>query len=143
MDTSETYIKMCDCPEIQDYWWERGVQEGDFLWDRTQDPKAFYFNFGKLELAKEPVDRSKCALWLPRQDQLQEMFTEDNDMVGLWGGIVQLLYEYILSLPDKGLTIPSMEQLWLAFVTKEKHNKVWNGEEWGAFTTVYGFLGEF
>ncbi len=24
----------------------------------------------------------------------------------------------------------SMEQLWLAFVMKEKYNKVWDGEEW-------------
>ena len=24
----------------------------------------------------------------------------------------------------------SMEQLWLAFVMKEKYNKIWNGEKW-------------
>jgi hypothetical protein len=24
----------------------------------------------------------------------------------------------------------SWEQLWLAFVMKEKYNKVWNGEDW-------------
>jgi len=24
----------------------------------------------------------------------------------------------------------SMEQLWLAFVMKEKYNKIWNGENW-------------
>jgi len=23
-----------------------------------------------------------------------------------------------------------MEQLWLAFVMKEKHNKTWNGKDW-------------
>ena len=33
MDKTETYIKMCDCPEIQVPHWEKGWIEGDYFWD--------------------------------------------------------------------------------------------------------------
>jgi hypothetical protein len=57
------------------------------------------------------IKSSKCV-WLPRQDQLQEMYGTFQEC-SVNGGVVT-----------------SMEQLWLAFVMKEKHNKVWNGNDW-------------
>lgn len=64
------------------------------------------------------------------QDQLQEMLGEL-----LW----QLNFKFIDWLCDTPydghirhchLNFTSMEQLWLAFVMKEKYNKVWDGETW-------------
>lgn len=106
MDTSEIYIKMCEkTEEIQKAKPPYGEQ-----WFRE-----FYTYYPEDQL-----------VWLPRQDQLQEMLlNEEIDTIclalnfydwvkaGLWANA-----EY------------SMEQLWLAFVMKEKHNKVWNGQEW-------------
>ena len=34
MDTSELYIKMCDCPEIQEQW---EPESGDWIADKYQD----------------------------------------------------------------------------------------------------------
>ncbi len=71
------------------------------------------------------------------QDQLQKILKEP-----LWD-IMGNFLEWYLEHPEietnarvVGKTfycegyLGSMEQLWLAFVMKEKYNKVWTGEEW-------------
>jgi len=69
------------------------------------------------------------GIWLPRQDQLQEM-------VGGWAlELLDKFYTFCMwdeqyeELRDKMHPI-SIEQLWLAFVMKEKYHKVWDGKEW-------------
>ena len=76
----------------------------------------------------------ECAIWLPRQDQLQEM---SGLNVWQWGFKFS---EWLYDLDDDGdcdfhvrhihEDLHSHEQLAAGFVMKEKHNKVWNGEEW-------------
>jgi hypothetical protein len=68
------------------------------------------------------------SIWLPRQDQLQEMITYEYELA--WH-VVDRFMNFILdsSFKDKWLKF-TMEQLWLCFVMKEKYNKVWNGENW-------------
>ncbi len=73
-------------------------------------------------------DPSGCTykkyIWLPTQSQLQEMIIKHgHHNSGILFGLMQFSDKY--SYNDK-----SMEQLWLAFVMKEKYNKVWNGEDW-------------
>jgi len=69
-------------------------------------------------------------IWLPRQDQLQEMVAPKEDVQHL------LLHFYnrvgaLFNEKDKPwLQFKSFEQLWLAFVMKEKYNKIWNGKDW-------------
>ena len=122
MDTSETYIKMCDCPEIQkrkpyndEYYFEfrEGIcHHGDFV----------SYQEGSIDI------------WLPRQDQWQDM---GGLNVWQWGfKFSQWLYD----LDDDGdcdfhvrhthEDLHSHEQLAAGFVMKEKYDKVWNGEEW-------------
>jgi hypothetical protein len=125
MDTSETYIKMCDCPEIQGL---RKSLNGDFVYDLVSEKIIV-----KSEFQGSPIN----STWLPRQDQLQEMaslkhffidfiFSEKN---------IAMTTETLVEL-GKNDTIQqfyqatSMEQLWLAFVMKEKFNKTWSGTEW-------------
>jgi len=67
----------------------------------------------------------KNIIWLPRQDQLQEIVSpsflkEDKFMI----------IDKFLSFIDYADREWSFEQLWLAFVMKEKFNKIWDGEEW-------------
>lgn len=75
-------------------------------------------------IASEPeafkgFDRTKNV-----QDQLQEM------IVLFWIGLHNSGVLKWLSLFSKefGYDDKSMEQLWLAFLMKELHNKVWTGE---------------
>jgi len=121
VDTSETYIKMCDCEEIQGlrkslllpsgrenynpriridkecgYWWESNT-----TWERARH------------------------IWLPRQDQLQGMV--GGNPVALESAFHLFLDAYPTNIVQGA---ESMEQLWLAFVMGEKHNKIWTGEKW-------------
>lgn len=131
MDTSETHIKMCDCEEIQNQW-HRRISEGDFTNKGVVSELDTYYDDNLWDLVVDDcVRKSTELIWLPRQDQLQEMMGEEYPINLLYafhhfynvnGGD---LYPHTIN----GATT-SMEQLWLAFAMKEKHNKVWTGEEW-------------
>jgi hypothetical protein len=75
-------------------------------------------------------------VWLPRQDQLQ-------DMIGGMTNVLDLLDRHfnaeridygVISLPKDTQfyqeTFTSMEQLWLAFTMKILFSKEWTGEAW-------------
>lgn len=103
MDTSETYVKMCEkAVEIQREW----------------KPTYDYHDYSIIDHSKQTFD-PLFLIWLPRQDQLQEMV---GCTAGSWKIILSKLMdsEYFYSL----------EQSWLAFVMKNKYNKTWNGEDW-------------
>lgn len=114
MDTSKQYIKMCEkAEEIQSQ--KPGGSQGEFV-------------YCEGEAYQEMDDRPLTLfIWLPRQDQLQKM--ADETFVIFWQEFLE--YEYF-KLPEymKDIDGDSMEQLWLAFVMKEKYNKVWNSKEW-------------
>lgn len=147
MDTSETYIKMCEkAEEIQ------GI--GDKYWDKFSigcwhSPNHVrckgHFEYWHMAYKYCPVcgkqleitpEYSICSrregddnIWLPRQDQLQAMYGNMSDCLSAiyrWEETSSIgdyyCYDYDL--------FTSLEQLWLAFVMKEKYNKTWNGEEW-------------
>lgn len=67
---------------------------------------------------------------LPRQGELQEMlipkpyFSVQN--------LLSFFFDWVDWNDDEGefSKYTSMEQLWLAFMMKEKYNKVWDGERW-------------
>ncbi len=76
---------------------------------------------------KNPKEKT---IWLPRQEDLQ-------DMVDYNGGQefhikFHLDYKYMAwdSTEYWQCYATSMTQLWLAFVYKQKYNKVWDGEDW-------------
>jgi len=74
--------------------------------------------------------RHNC-IWLPREDQLQEM-------VGNYEKCCDVIYEYLDAGVGSDMSplwevgLKSFKQLWLAFVQKELYNKVWNGDDWKA-----------
>lgn len=147
MDTSENYIKMCEkADEVQATWqissWDycycekeresvvlSGYEtDGGWYGHGVQD---FIFN-DEPQIIGRVVEVGGCGgegrhVWLPRQDQLQEMLNWSLDDSTL--GMSDFLYR----LEGKATIcsqFASWEQLWLAFVMKEKYGKTWDGEEW-------------
>ena len=139
------YIKMCDCPEIQE-------KKPEFYHDPCYLEATFnkpIYVITKEEYAYVSDDIGTRQIWLPRQDQLQEMVAgepyetmlhggisiqEKSDFISNLPGILFFAYDWEFSESSLLLTykqpFQSMEQLWLAFVMKEKHGKVWDGEGW-------------
>tara|TARA_Y100000310_G_scaffold182404_1_gene182495 strand:- start:358 stop:831 length:474 start_codon:yes stop_codon:yes gene_type:complete len=144
---SKTYITMCEqATELQEAWLSR---YGDYyLWRyKTGRYGHWRINPAMWGLPGQRRRSSRQNIWLPRQDQLQEMVRGDGEpywklhsrfhrsLIAAnkrWKGPV---WCWPTSTPD----IPpgtSMEQLWLAFVMKEKHNKGWTGTEWAEVSRV-------
>ena len=120
MDTTETYTKMCDCPEIQDnHMWVMG----DWIWDKTNNEWNILcsccHNYEHYLLS--------MYIWLPTQDQIQEMMKFGSDIPIKWH---IWLSDITGQLTDYYERFTSMEQLWLAFYLKEKYNKFWDGQDW-------------
>jgi len=141
MDTSETYIKMCDCPEIQEQSkCQVGYSDLVKLWGHdTIDVDGY--KKGNLQvdhhdnLLIHGWWRGKSNhVWLPRQDQIQEMMGSLLDKRVEYQKCCYCYAEKIYRFADSDsckLPIAStMEQLWLAFYMWEKHKKTWNGDKW-------------
>ena len=119
MDTSEQYIKMCE---------EAGEIQGLALPLAVR--KSEYQSTNGADMSKRG-DWWHLNTWLPRQDQLQEIvFTFDR----INPIHFDTLFEFVHYIETVGygdlVHIYSMEQLWLAFVMKEKWGKVWDGKNW-------------
>jgi len=121
MDTSKEYILMC----------EKAVEVQEL---QTVYPNYEHSFFGTNESGGKPI-------WLPRQDQLQGMVGKTTTIAGYVeydankNNIPQLLsvfqgFVYELCMKNISNCNWSMEQLWLAFVQKELHNKTWDGGDW-------------
>ena len=152
MDITPQNIKMCEmAEEIQKQF--KGFH-GDYYVPVNNEFLEKYHpeNIGRVAIqgcVGNPMDRRHItlidynttyfctdiedAVWLPRQDQLQEMIE--------WKSKYKLKFDfsqgmYWLRVLDRAafmlyeLSGLSMEQLWFAFVMKEKYNKQWTGEEW-------------
>ena len=138
MDTTETYIKMrLMSKELLNHELESGdwvyyegesfpIVDGGCVWGRDQWISGYQQGW-ECEDHVDSIMGDDDFIWLPSQGQLQDMVC--NDM-GLQT-ICSLTEEFSKSEFAHGITISgSMEQLWLAFVMKEKFNKVWDGEKW-------------
>ena len=140
MDRTETYIKQCDCEEIQEH------KEKPLDWSGIQE--HYYkgaYSYGLLTDGSYTYWTGSHFIWLPRQDQLQEMVFEVNFE---YENLAHLAWSFDKfcngahpnpfrdNKPFGGdnmlilRSLTSMEQLWLAFVMNELHGKVWTGEKW-------------
>jgi hypothetical protein len=122
MDKSETYIKMCEkATEIKnDHEWDNGDWA---YWPKNGDVYPLCDN--RENSVQE--QGSMGYVWLPRQDQLQEIVC-DKFRLQMPGFMVNDLNCWNAHIEWHKIT--SMEQLWLAFVMSKKHQKQWNGEDW-------------
>lgn len=132
MDTSKEYISMCQkAEEIQKKY---KPMPGDFQANRILFKVTVYS--GKYIFNKKKI-------WLPRQDQFQEMIISD-EMSGysgkaltsmlifkIYGFSKQFYIEASWGLQQDAIWHPSsLEQLWLAFVMFEKCSKKFDGKNW-------------
>ena len=98
MDTSEKYIEMClKAKEIQKLW---NHDEISFIYHSNNDDEE---------------------LWLPRQDQLQDMIGEyPKPLLLLCDKAIYYQFSYF----------SSAEMLWLCFVMYDKYGKRWDDSDW-------------
>ena len=76
-----------------------------------------------------PNDQEMKWVWLPRQDQLQDMI--DLKLTELFRVFVdEMTYEAGGRYFYGNLYEKSMEKIWLIFIMAHKHQKYWNGKEW-------------
>ena len=150
MDRTETYIKMCDWPEIQDRW---RPKIGDWFanrdpWEETEPEikvvcwvKKMTMYVYEPSLNRRDEWSTSNGIWLPCQGQLQEMVrplvehNQRNTYAAVKGENPEAFIELCLVADfarwcEHQCWQASMEQLWLAFVMWELHKKVWNGKEW-------------
>ena len=149
MDTSKDYIKMCESAEAI-YKNPLQYHSGDYVYNK-ENWKVVILYYSKYH-GNPPFKYldNKLSIWLPRQDQLQEMVFKDRVCLHYQGR--ELIKDfYIFTHPEDGLEamfihssinktiskkcgyisqFTSMEQLWLAFVQKELYKKTWNGTDW-------------
>jgi len=151
MDTSKEYILMCEkAEEIQKQWkpkeWDCVYNQDDVfgyidrseihIWCILPESIADSGHYGPyVDDGKICDERYKDCIWLPRQDQLQEIgldcfpyWKSDHKSLNL----IQNFHEWYEedSGMHEGSHDLSMEQLWLCYVMEEKYNKRWNGKEW-------------
>jgi len=137
MDCSVEYIEMCrKAVEVQELC---PFQEGDFILNTSSisPPEGFLFiNYRHQpdpdkpdwELLYKPDQKKAFNIWLPRQDQLQDMVKDDfPDLGSILDHVRRFWINNTLYYP---VDFKSMEQLWLAFVMHEKYGKKWDGEDW-------------
>ena len=146
MDITKTYTKMCKHKFIQSQW---SPDVGDFFvatrdyeevqgddWpciERKKGSINVLHNAYRIDDDRKAVEG--VGIWLPRQDQIQEMLDDNKDFV-LLNHRFQFFWERFVNdgrLPEgyqwnDGFKTP--EQLWLAFYMDEKHQKHWDGKSW-------------
>ena len=145
MDTSETYVKMCEkAEEIQKKW---KPKSGDYCFgkcvrhcgDLVSEPEVYRFAPLDDDCWYESIpvgwdydkwEEKTDSIWLPTQDQFQQMVRPEKR--SHWY-LVELFANWcVAQKKDIPFAFYSMEQLWLAFVMKQRWNKSWNGENWVA-----------
>lgn len=120
MDTSKEYITMCKAAhEVQvmrvPMWGFCKFDAGDYF---TRNGEEFLF-----ATIDESQPRTENVIWLPKQDQLQEMFTPFINKIPF---LVDLMKVYDA---NHSHTFTSLEQLWLAILMQRHFNKQWDNEK--------------
>ena len=144
----ETYIKMCDCVEIQEQRPRRVVYDREynkyeshsfFVIRGDAKPSCKCGKYGRDWFGEIVCDRCGTTIepliWLPTQEQLQEMYGACNHIAYLCG-----LNDFAFgkrhgeNMGHDAFVYPanfhSMTELALAMLMQHKHNKTWNGETW-------------
>ena len=150
---TKNYIKMCEkAEEIQKLkptgvWHTHSIPHDDGLDDKDYLYVSFYYlpNVLKernIQLLKwdndegHPIigsysDNIEGAIWLPTQEQLQEMVKDRLFYIS--GSFKNIYASASMGNRDSHVVCnkaKSMNELWLIFVMKEKYNKTWTGKDW-------------
>lgn len=126
MDTSSHYIKMCESAKVIQKQWK--PEFGDFFISMslglTSPCQPIMSDLEK----KVSYLKTIKAVWLPRQDQLQEMVIENYAMP--WDLAIAFSNALMGENASYFEKFDSMEKLWLAFIILEKNTKKWKDGKW-------------
>lgn len=171
MDITNKYVEMCTAAkEIQNVFFGQQTKRAyggllpSFVYDRTMQrvgvliwtPSLLRKHLNltdnyliiSVEHEREVGNKTKpesiqdTCIWLPRQDQLQDMLGSKSSLRYL-DCFQNLVYQLNCGL-FRGQSSLSFEQLWLAFVLKEKYSKIWDNKkkEWIKYYGCGGRIGE-
>jgi len=128
MDISPEYVKMCEkAEEIQELTPNYTTFHKPYILSGEESNSPFVITASATEVFACEKGGECKNIWLPRQDQLQEMLGKPlNELLDSFLEWEDDAY-FLLRKRDR---FTSMEQLWLAFVMKEKYGKTWDGENW-------------
>lgn len=140
MDFSKEYILMCEkAQEIQKLRnFYKDYNDGDFYYNNILEiDEVNVFNVNDFQFSI----RNK-NIWLPRQDQLQEMIInnikKELDQItslellspfNLFINNIETEFETEDKLQTYIICRYTMEQLWLMYVMKENYNKIWSEKQ--------------
>ena len=134
---TENYIKMCEQaeeiqkvynPEAHNHVWNGSICTYIPLDSYKYDK---YTEYGHQYIYIADGYLMNC-IWLPTQEQLQEItfYQNNNDIPAMKRSMYLQLEVFTNWALKQQYLYNTMNELWLAFVMKEKHSKAWNGEEW-------------
>ncbi len=132
MDISPEYVKMCSkATEIQNHY----LDTGDYYYVlpskairlvKWADQKRVS-GVEIKENGKAKTHQITGSIWLPRQDQLQDICETLTGNKWTPYFALTMLLDFANEQEHPAST---MEQLWLAFVMAEIYEKRWDGESW-------------
>ncbi len=122
MDTSQQYVEMCrKAIELQNEW--KPLADDQVYFNNEITIVAFNEQiFTKIR--DNLVNKTMKVIWLPRQDQLQDIYP----------GKEMSVYHYLVDIArfnDEFNTYSlTMENFLLQYVMFKKFKKAWNGKNW-------------
>lgn len=128
MDTSNEYVNMCQKA--------KAIQEN---WQPTDWDYMYIFEFDMVDVivgtetdeglysyeASHVVAKKDEFVWLPRQDQLQDILTP-GEQLNIWWLIMAIDGK----MKSAGYESISWEMIWLAYVMEAKYKCDWQGDKW-------------
>jgi len=166
---TDNYIKMCEKakqlqkkwkPKVGDYVWRKynffGEEIDKQIWDKNKMEEIIILTYasdieGFFHATKDGETRifnsnnemhKKTCIYLPTQEQLQEMVLEPyspfaklitiSDFVSDYGKFYKSSKELNDLYWSKlyPVAIESINEFWLMFVMYKKYHKIWTGEKW-------------
>lgn len=126
----ELYIRMCrEAHEIQESW---EPKSGDLYlgtWRYREKPKMTPPYEVDNTVIKWDKSRYEFCFWLPRDEDLQEIFRLKNgNPDDYW--ILKSFLVWFSDLNFCHYRDVSINKLWLRYVMETIYNKRWNGTEW-------------
>jgi len=126
MDKSSPYIKMCESAKVIQKKWE--PEFGDFFVSMSLGMDSPCQTITSDLEKKAAYLKTIKAVWLPRQDQLQEVVIENYaTSLDLAIAFSNVLMGDNASYFDK---FDSMEKLWFSFIMLEQYKRKWHEGEW-------------
>jgi hypothetical protein len=126
MDKSSHYIKMCESAKMIQEQWKPDF--GDFFVSMSSGQTSACLSVVSELEKKVSYLKTIKAVWLPRQDQFQEMLIQKYATP--WD--LAIAFSNVLMADNVSYfdTFDSMEKLWFAFIMLEKHGMKWKDGEW-------------